>query len=102
MITLPQIAAAVAAVGGIGGGALALDKMHVASSDFKEYIEQQQMSDERDYVQELKKDIRDVTGALLENPDELYLIEALAEMIDELCELRPEDRLCERDHEDIE
>lgn len=94
-MNLPTIAAAVVAVGSIGGGALALDKMHVASEDFREYIEQQQMSDERDYVQDLKKDIRDITGALLEDPDEQYLIEALAEMMDELCEIRPEDRLCE-------
>jgi len=94
-MNLPTIAAAVVAVGSIGGGALALDRMHVAAEDFREYIEQQQMADERDYIQELKKDIRDVTGALLEDPDELYLIEALAEMIDELCELRPDDRLCD-------
>ena len=95
MMTLPQIAASVAAAAAIGGSAITLDVRHVPASDFKEYIEQQQMSDERDFVQELKKDIRDVRGALLENPDELYLIEALAEMIDQLCELRPEDRLCE-------
>jgi hypothetical protein len=68
--------------------------MHVAAEDFKEYIEQQQMADERAYVQDLKKDIRDLTGALLEDPDEDYLIEALAELIDELCEIRPDDRLC--------
>ena len=45
MISLPQIAAAVVAAGSIGGGALALDKMHVASGDFKDYIEQQQIFD---------------------------------------------------------
>ena len=94
-MSLPQIAAAVVAVGSIGGGALALDRMHVASEDFREYIEQQQMADERAYVQDLKKDIRDVTGALIESPDETYLLEALAEMIDELCEIRPDDSLCD-------
>ena len=41
MISLPQMAAAVVAVGSIGGGALALDRMHVAAEDFKQYIEQQ-------------------------------------------------------------
>jgi hypothetical protein len=87
-------ASTVVAIASIGGGALALDKMHVAAEDFKEYIEQQQMADERAYVQDLKKDIRDVKGALLEDPDELYLIEALAELIDELCEIRSDDRLC--------
>ena len=94
MISLPQIAAAVVAVGSIGGGALALDKMHVASEDFKEYIEQQQLADEREYVQELKKQIRELQYALLENPDEQFLIDSLADMIDELCEIRPDDRLC--------
>ena len=60
-MSLPQLAAAVLAVGSIGGGALALDKMHVASEDFKEYIEQQQLADDRDYILTLKKDIRDIS-----------------------------------------
>jgi hypothetical protein len=94
MISLPQIAAAVVAVGSIGGGALALDKMHVASEDFREYIEQQQMADERQYVQEIKRQIRELNYALIENPDEQFLIDSLAELIDELCEIRPNDRLC--------
>lgn len=88
-------AAVVGAIGTIGSGALALDHLHVASEDFKEYIEQQQMSDDRDYVLELKKDIRDIQGALLNNPDEAYLNEALEELVDELCEIRPDDRVCE-------
>ena len=95
MMTLPQIAASVAAVGTIGGGALALDRLHVAAEDFEKYIEQQQMADEREYVQELKEDIRNIRKALIEFPDEEFLIEELAELVDELCELRPEDRLCE-------
>jgi hypothetical protein len=95
MISFTQIAASVVAVGTIGGGALTLDKMHVAAEDFKEYIKQQQLADERLYVQRLKEDIREIRGALAEDPDEEYLIEALAEMIDELCEFRPDDRLCE-------
>jgi hypothetical protein len=95
MISLPQIAAGVVAVGSIGGGALALDRLHVAAEDFEKYIEQQQMADERSYVQELKEDIRNVRKALIEFPDEEFLIEELAELTDELCEIRPEDRLCE-------
>ena len=94
MISLPQIAAAVVAVGSIGGGALALDKMHVAAEDFKEYIEQQQAADERQYVQELKRQIRELNYALIEDPDEQFLIDSLADLIDELCEIRPNDRLC--------
>ena len=88
-------AAIVTSIGVVAGGGIALDKMHVPASDFEQYIEQQQMADEREYVQELKKDIRDITGALLEDPDELYLLEARAELIDQLCELRPDDRLCD-------
>lgn len=88
-------AATVTAIGSIGGGALALDKMHVAAEDFKDYIEQQQLADERLYVQRLKQDIREIKGALAIDPDEEYLIDALAELIDELCEIRPDDRLCE-------
>ena len=95
MISLPQIAAAVVAVGSIGGGALALDKMHVASTDFKEYIEQQQMSDEREYVQDIKEELRDIRLALLAHPGDEYLEDALADLLDELCEIRPDDRLCE-------
>ena len=88
-------ATVVVAIGSIGGGALALDKLHVAAEDFEKYINQQQMSDDRDYVLELKKDIRDVQGALSVSPDEDYLIDALAELVDALCEIRPDDRLCE-------
>ena len=95
MISLPQIAAAVVAVGSIGGGALALDKMHVASEDFKEYIEQQQIADDREYVRDLKKDIRDVTSALSVDPDDNFLLNELADLVDELCEVRPDDRLCD-------
>ena len=94
MMSLTQMAAAVVAVGSIGGGALALDRMHVAAGDFKEYIEQKQIADDREYVQDLKKEIRDVRGSLVDAPDEEYLIEALAELIDELCEIRPDDRVC--------
>jgi hypothetical protein len=98
MISLPQIAAGVVAVGSIGGGALALDRMHVASEDFKEYIEQQQMADERTYVKDLKRDIREIQGALAADPDEEFLQHALIDLIDELCELRPKDRLCEAEY----
>jgi len=95
MLTLTQIATSLTAVGIIGGGALTLDRMHVATEDFKEYIEVQQQSDERDYVLTLKKDIREIKLAIASNPSEVYLINALADSLDDLCELRPDDRLCE-------
>ena len=99
MMSLPKIAAAVAAVGSIGGGAVTLDRLHVAAEDFEKYIEQQQLNDEREYVQELKKDIRDVKQSLILHPDEEWLQEELAELIDELCEIRPDDRMCDGDAE---
>ena len=95
MISLPQIAASVVAIGSIGGGALALDKLHVAAEDFEKYIEQQQIADDRDYVRDLKKDIRDVKSALSIDPDDSFLLSELADLIDELCEFRPDDRLCD-------
>ena len=95
MMSLNEMALAVLAVGSIGGGALTLDNMHVASAEFEQYVEQQLMSDERDYVLQLKKDIRDLRGALVESPDAEYLVDALAGMINELCEIRPDDRECE-------
>lgn len=94
MNPLAMGAATVTAIGTIGTGAVALNEMHVSADDFEKYVQQQLESDERDYVRELKKDIRDIEGALMEDPDEQYLIEALAELIDELCEFRPDDRLC--------
>jgi len=94
MISLPQIAAAVVATGVIGGGALTLDRLHVATEDFNEYIEQQQAADERDYVRSIKEDIRDVMQVLLERPGDEFLRGELGDLIDELCEYRPNDRLC--------
>jgi hypothetical protein len=95
MISLTQIAASVVAVGSIGGGALALDKLHVAAEDFEKYIEQQQMADDREYVRDIKADIREVRSALLIHEGDDFLVEELADLIDELCEMRPDDRLCE-------
>ena len=33
-------------------------------------------------------------SALLDHPDDEYLLDELADLIDQLCELRPEDRQC--------
>ena len=94
-MTLAQIASSVTAVGVIGGGALALDHLHVAAADFEQYIEQQLISDEREYVRKIKQDIRDINIALQEHPGDEYLVNELAGLLDELCDIRPEDRLCE-------
>ena len=95
MMTLTQIAAAVIAVGSIGGSAVALNELHVSRADFDAYLEQQQISDDREYVRKIKQDIRDILEALQENPDDDYLTNELAALMDELCEIRPEDRLCQ-------
>jgi len=88
-MTLTEISIAVVAVASIGGGALQLDRMHVASDDFEQHLAYQ----ESRYVLELKKDIRELRQMLAGKPDP-YLQDALADLIDELCELRPEDREC--------
>lgn len=94
---LAKAAATVTAVGVVGGGALTLNELHVASEDFDKYIQQQQVADEREYVRDLKEDIRDVRSALLVHTDDQFLTDELAELIDELCEYRPDDKLCESD-----
>jgi hypothetical protein len=90
MIDLPKIAAMVIAAGTIGGGALALDKMHVSTQEFEKHLEYQQSR----YVLDLKEQIREIRGLLAQEPGDEYLIEYLASLLDELCELRPEDREC--------
>ena len=111
MMSLTQMASAVTAVLVIMGVGWGFDKTyidkdefapvaeesekHVASEDFEKYIQQQQLADDREYVRKLKQDLRDLSLALAEHPDDLYLQNALAEVLDDLCDLRPEDRLCE-------
>lgn len=89
MVSLPKIAAAVTAAGTIGGGAIALNELHVPVIDFEKHLKHE----ESRYVLALKKEIREVRH-LLESHDEQYLRDALQDLIDELCELRPEDREC--------
>ena len=89
-MNLTQIAASVAAVGAIGGGALTLDRLHVAAEDFEKHLEYEKSR----YVLQLKKDIRELRKILSEVSDE-YLEGALNDLVDELCELRPDDRECD-------
>lgn len=93
MVSLPQIAAAVVAVGTIGGSALTLDNLHVAKSDFEKHLEYE----ESRYVLELKKDIRELRQ-LLKEKDDQYLANALQDLIDTLCEIRPDDRECKTEN----
>ena len=94
MTYLPQLAAAVMAVGAISGGALTLDKMHVASSDFEQYVEAQASSEQSRYVLQLKKEIRELRQILSRDPSDQYLQNALADLVDELCLMQPDDREC--------
>lgn len=50
---------------------------------------------ERIEVRLLKQDIREIRRELREYPNDQRLQDALAEAIDELCTVRPEDRECE-------
>jgi hypothetical protein len=84
-----QAAAVITAIGTIGGGALYLDNAHVPASEFQQYIEQQQIADEREYVLDLKAQIREVRYALIDRPDDEFLLDLLDSLEQELCEYRP-------------
>ena len=81
-------ASTVVAIASIGSGALALDRMHTSSADFEEYVERQ-------YIRDLKREIREVQSMLEDDPGQEFLQDALVELVDELCDLKPTDRLCE-------
>jgi len=84
-------AAVVAAMASIAGSALAVDHLYVRVSEFAKYLDAEQSQ----YVLQLKKDIRQVRQLLEDNPDDQYLEDDLADLIDTLCEIRPDDRLCD-------
>jgi hypothetical protein len=83
----------VGAIGMIGGGALALNELHVPAAEFEQYL----AAEETRYVLELKKEIRQAREALREHPDDEFLDEHYQTLIDALCELRPDDRMCEEE-----
>lgn len=66
-------------------------EQHVPVGSYEQHLE----NEESQFVLQLKQDIREIKRLLREDPDDEYLHEELADMIDALCELRPEDRLCE-------
>jgi hypothetical protein len=70
---------------------------HVPASEFNEYLQQQQMADEREYVLDLKEQIREVRYALVQRPDDEYLLEEYEGLVALYCEYRPDDEgLCEQ------
>ena len=68
---------------------------HVPMSEFKQYIDQQQIADEREYVRALREDIRRIKIELMRQPDNEYLLGELDTLIFDLCEVREDDKLCE-------
>ena len=75
----------------LGGGLAWGMSNFVHVSDFDQHLE----NDERRYVLELKKAIREIEQHLQSDPNDPYLLQDYQETLDLLCELRPEDRLCE-------
>lgn len=74
----------------VGGAVWAMTNF-VPAGQFEQHLE----NDERRYVLELKRSIRDIRKRLAETPDDPYLLEELEETIDTLCEIRPQDKLCQ-------
>ena len=64
---------------------------HVPASEFQEYLEQREASDEREYVLDLKAQIREVRYALIDRPDDEFLLDLLESLEEELCEYRPDE-----------
>jgi hypothetical protein len=62
---------------------------HVPASEFQEYLEQREVADEREYVLDLKAQIREVRYALIDRPDDEFLLDLLDSLEQELCEYRP-------------
>ena len=95
MNVIETATAVVIMLGAVGGSALTLNKMHVASEDFDAYLEQRQMTDDEQYLLNLKADIRELRALLLEYPDEEDFQEDLIELMDKLCLRLPSDRMCQ-------
>lgn len=81
-----QIPAVVILAGGI---AWAVTNF-VPASTFDDHL----TAEERRYVLDLKADIRQIDKDIRANPGDQGLLDDREELLDELCELRPKDRLC--------
>lgn len=81
-----QIPAVIVLAGGI---AWAMTNF-VPASVFDDHLS----AEERRYVLQLKAEIRDIDKDIDANPDDQGLQDDRAELLDQLCELRPSDRLC--------
>jgi hypothetical protein len=83
MMTLTQAAAGVVAIGTIGGGALTLDNMHVASEDFERYLAKERVGTIFEYMDQIAK----------QGPQS-WLCQSLEEELIELCVDLPEHPMC--------
>lgn len=73
------------------GGALAWAVTNfVPASTFDDHL----TAEERRYVLDLKADIRQIDKDIRVNPGDQGLLDDREELLDELCEIRPKDRLC--------
>lgn len=80
----------IACVALIGGG-IGWAVMHfVPAYAFDDHLTEA----ERRYVLDLKSEIRQIDKDIRANPENSGLHEDREELLDELCELRPSDRLC--------
>jgi hypothetical protein len=72
---------------------------HVPASEFQEYLEQREVADEREYVLDLKAQIREVRYALIDRPDDEFLLDLLDSLEQEFASI---DRMSVRNsHEEI-
>ena len=83
MNTLTQAAAAIVAIGSIGGGALTLDHMHVAAEDFDRYLAKERVGTIFEYMDQVR----------VQGPQP-WLCQALEEELIELCVDLPEHPMC--------
>lgn len=75
----------------LGGGLAWGVTNFVVKTDFEKHLE----NDEQRYVLELKKALREMEAYMREDPEDPYLQQDYQETLDLLCEIRPEDRLCQ-------
>lgn len=74
----------------IGGGIAWAVTNFVPASTFDDHL----TAEERRYVLQLKSEIRELEKDLRAHPDAAGLRDDMAELLDQLCELRPKDRYC--------
>lgn len=74
----------------IGAGLAWAVSNFVTASSFDAHL----TAEERRYVLDLKADLRQIDKDIDDNPGDQGLIDDREELLDELCELRPSDRLC--------